>query len=138
MPEVTIYKQVKNALNLGKEHLYAFMDALPQMAWIANPNGKVTYFNKAWYTYTHMKPEQTEGWINVVHPEDSSQAIAAWNNALINGTYHIEYRIRNHNNREFNWFLEQAMPIRDEEGKIIIWFGIYTDVNNEKLHSEEP
>lgn len=137
MIDESIYKQAENALNISNGYLLEFMDALPQMAWTAGTNGKILYFNKAWYRYTGMRPNQTEGWINVIHPEDSSQVISVWNNALTTGDYHIEYRIRNIADGTFKWFLEQAMPLRDENGKVIIWFGTYTDIDDEK-QAEEP
>lgn len=134
--DVSIYKQVRNALQISNEYLTEFMDALPEMAWTANTAGKILYFNKAWYEYTGMKPNQTEGWINVIHPEDSSRIISTWNNSLTTGDYHVEYRVRNSKDGSYNWFLEQGMPIRDENGEIIMWFGTYTDIDNEKLGLE--
>jgi PAS domain S-box-containing protein len=132
----SIYKQAKNALNVSNENLLDFMDALPQMAWAAQPNGKVIYFNKAWHAYTGKARGTTEGWITTVHPEESSQVIEAWKNALQKGDYHIECRIRNGTDGSYKWFLEQGMPIRDENGKVIIWFGTYTDINDEKQDLE--
>jgi PAS domain S-box-containing protein len=132
----SIYKQAKNALDVSNENLLEFMDALPQMAWAAQPNGKVIYFNKAWHMYTCKAPGTTDGWITTVHPEESSQVIEAWKSALQKGDYHIECRIRNGADGSYKWFLEQGMPIRDENGKVIMWFGTYTDINNEKQDLE--
>lgn len=136
MMDESIYKQVKKMLHVSNEYLLDFMDALPQMAWTANAAGKILYFNKAWYEYTGMKLNQTEGWVNVIHPEDSSRIISTWNTSLSTGDYHVEYRIRNNKDGSYKWFLEQAMPIRDENGEIIIWFGTYTDIDKEKQDIE--
>ena len=128
----SIYKQAKNALKVSNERLHEFMDALPHMVWTGNSSGKILFFNKAWYAYTGMKPGQTEGWVNVVHPEDSPQVIAAWNQALLTGQYQIEHRIRNYKDGSYKWFLEQAAPILDEAGNTILWFGTFTDLSSLK------
>lgn len=132
----SIYKQAKKALSTSSEALLDFMDALPQMAWTGSPNGKILYFNKAWYNYTGMRPGPTEGWLKMVHPEDSCQVIEAWNKSLQSGDYHMECRIRNGADESYKWFLEQAMPIRDESGEVMIWFGTYTDINDDKQDLE--
>ncbi|NDK57174.1 PAS domain-containing protein [Pontibacter fetidus] len=134
--DVSIYKQVKSALDVSYKYLTEFMDALPQMCWTADTAGKILYFNKAWYAYTGMMHNQTQGWINVIYPEDSSRIIASWNNSLTTGDYHEEYRIRNSKDGSYRWFLEQAMPIRNEDNEVIIWFGTYTDIENEKQFTE--
>ncbi len=132
----SIYKQAHCALQISNEHLLEFMDALQQMAWTGSPTGKILYFNKAWYSYTGMHPGPTDGWLKMVHPEDSWHVIEAWNKSLQAGDYHMECRIRNGSDDSYKWFLEQAMPIRDENGKVIIWFGTYTDINDEKQDIE--
>ena len=135
MIDVSIYNLAKKALQQGEECLLEFLDALPQMAWTGSPSGKILYFNKAWYAYTGMKPAQTDGWVNVIHPDDSSEVISAWNTSLRTGDYHVEYRIRCSADKTYRWFLEQAMPLRDEEGAVIIWIGTYTDITDEKQHA---
>lgn len=134
--DVSIYEEAKKALNAGNEQLIQFMDALPQMAWIANINGRVLRFNCAWHQYTGMKPNQSEGWANFIHPEDCSQIITAWHNSLSLGEYHMECRIRNKEDDSYRWFLEQAMPIRNSAGTIEVWFGTYTDIEDEKQDLE--
>lgn len=133
---VSIYNLAKKALQQGEECLLEFLDALPQMAWTGSPSGKILYFNKNWYEYTGMRQGPTDGWLNYVHPEDSFQVIEAWNKSLATGDYHMECRIRRDADWSYRWFLEQAMPLRDEEGKVIIWFGTYTDITDEKQHRE--
>lgn len=122
----------------GDEHLLEFMDALPQMAWTGSPAGKILYFNNAWYEYTGMRRGlTTDGWLSAVHPEDSFAVIEAWNKSLQSGDYHMECRVRNGTDGPYKWFLEQAMPICNENGDVIIWFGTYTDIDREK-QVEEP
>ncbi|MBC5774268.1 PAS domain-containing protein [Pontibacter sp. KCTC 32443] len=130
MIDVSVYKLAEKALNKSDDHLHEFMDALPQMTWISNSGGKILYFNKAWYEYTGMHPGQTDGWVKVVHPEDSAQVIEAWRQALVSGQYHIEYRIRNHIDKAYRYFLEQAEPFRDANGNILFWFGTFTETDD--------
>ncbi|MEJ8801188.1 PAS domain-containing protein [Pontibacter sp. H249] len=137
MTDESIYNLAKKALLKGDECLMDFMDSLPQMAWTGSPSGKILYFNKGWYAYTCMPPGSTNGWLKIVHPEDSFHVIESWNKSLQAGDYHVECRLRNGADGSYKWFLEQAMPLRDENGKVVIWVGTYTDIDEEK-QSEEP
>lgn len=130
--DMSVYKQAQLAYKKSNDQLLDLLETLQQMAWVAIPNGKVVYFNRQWHNYTGMKPGQTEGWVKFIHPEDSPLAIAAWNQALTSGHYQAEYRIRNQEDGSYKWFLEQGEPITDESGKILLWIGTYTDIDDQK------
>lgn len=128
MIDVSASKQSEVALKESNARLHQLIEALPYMAWTADAKGKVLYYNQNWYSYTGMRTEQTEGWISFLHPEDSAQVLTAWIDALDTGYYQVECRVRHHLDGSYRWFLEQAVPIRDESGKIQLWLGTYTDV----------
>ena len=111
---------------------------MPQMVWATRPDGYHDFFNKQWYDYTGLDYDQTKnkGWSLAVHSDDYDRAISIWQQALDTGAvYQVEYRMRRYDG-QYRWFLARALPMRDETGKIIKWFGTCTDINDQKLASD--
>jgi PAS domain S-box-containing protein len=111
-------------------------DAIPQLVWIADKNGRAIFFNQQWARYTgmhtgSMAAEQVAE--KFVHPNDRVRTIEAWNAALQEGhVFNIEQRIRSASG-EYRWFLVRAEPYRDPHtGNIVQWFGTSTDVHDRK------
>jgi PAS domain S-box-containing protein len=114
-------------------------DAMPQMVWSTRPDGFHDYYNARWYDYTGMPAGSTDGdgWNGMFHPDDQDRAHALWSHSLASGEpYEIEYRLRRHDG-DYRWTLGRALPIRDEDGAIIRWFGTCTDIHDSKTASEE-
>jgi PAS domain S-box-containing protein len=133
MIDTSMGKHAQEALRESNERFQQLIEALPLMAWTASPSGKILHFNRNWYSYTGMPQGQTEGWINVVHPEDSAQVLTAWRKAIVTGQLlEEEYRIRDYIDGSYRWFLERAVPIQDENGKVKLWIGTYTDIHEQK------
>ncbi|GLS86211.1 hypothetical protein GCM10010873_11850 [Cypionkella aquatica] len=112
----------------------AIADAMPQMVWSARPDGAPDYYSKRWYDFTGVPLGSTDGaaWHAVFHPDDQPRALQVWQQAVTSGTpYEIEYRLRHHSG-EYHWVLGRALPVRDEAGQILRWFGTCTDINETK------
>ncbi|RYY96124.1 MAG: PAS domain S-box protein, partial [Chitinophagaceae bacterium] len=114
-------------------------DFMPQMVWAARADGYHEFFNKQWYDYTGLSYEALQGedgWAQVVHPDDQERARKLWQHALATGdTYEVESRFRDKEGN-FRWFLGRALPMRDESGAIVKWFGTCTDINDNKLMND--
>ncbi len=113
-------------------------EAVPEIIWTATPRGETDFFNQKCYDYTGMTLEQLcgTGWKSIVHPDDLAATLGRWENALeVGEPYEIEYRLRGKDGI-YRWFLGRANPIRDGSGKIIKWFGITTDIEDQK-HNQE-
>ncbi|WP_242926520.1 PAS domain-containing protein [Pontibacter vulgaris] len=131
-------RQAEQDLKESDARFLHLIEVLPHMAWTAEPSGKILHFNQNWYSFTGMPEGQTEGWISVIHPEDSAAVLTAWYEALASGqTYEIEYRILNYLENEYKWFLERGVPMHDENGNIKLWFGTYTDIDDQKQALEK-
>jgi PAS domain S-box-containing protein len=110
-------------------------DTMPQMVWSTRPDGFHDYYNARWYEFTGMPPGSTdgEGWNGMFHPDDQAGAWARWRHSLETGEpYEIEYRLRDAQGA-YRWTLGRALPIRDEDGAIIRWFGTCTDIHDQKM-----
>jgi PAS domain S-box-containing protein len=115
----------------------AMIETIPQIVWIADARGGVTYFNQRWYDYTGQQERDAlgEGWIAAVHPDDATKALSAWRDARNSGSFEIEYRLRNKDGN-YNWFVGRASPERDADGSISRWLGTCTDVEAQHAQIE--
>lgn len=134
-------ERVKAARRLAEseQRFRTLADTMPQMVWSTRPDGYHDYYNARWYEFTGVPDGSTdgEGWNELFHPDDRERAWSAWRLSLQTGDpYHIEYRLRHHNG-EYRWVLGRALPIRDDGGMIIRWFGTCTDIHEAKLVAQE-
>lgn len=114
-------------------------DTVPEIIWTANPDGYKDYFNNNWYKYTGLDYDNSKGWKwkDIIHPDDVKKTIDKWNNSIITGeNYEAIYRKKDKDGT-FNWFLGRALPLRDDEGKIVKWFGTSTNIDAQKKAEEE-
>ncbi|BGP26314.1 histidine kinase HHK6p [Rhodotorula toruloides] len=123
----------------GKEGYFKqILDNLPQLIWTTSKLGSHTYYNKVWYDYTGLEPEQSLGlgWQSPFHPDDMPNTLKAWSHSLETGEpYAVEYRCRRYDG-EWRWMLGRALPYRDADGAIQGWFGTCTDFD-ELYHMRE-
>lgn len=114
------------------------VDAIPVLAWYATPDGHIPWYNQRWLDYTGKTlAEQTGwGWESVHDPTDLPRVVAKWKAALESGKpWEDEFRLRRHDG-QFRWFLSRATPLRDESGRVVRWFGINVDIDEQKRDAE--
>ncbi|UYZ57859.1 PAS domain-containing protein [Hymenobacter latericus] len=114
-------------------------ESIPDMLWIARPDGSITYFNKRWSEYTGITLEEglEWGWGPAMHPDDLSATIAALNRSLQSGQpYEKEFRMKSRTG-EYRWFMGRGLPLLDAEGHILQWFGTCTDIHEQHLLREQ-
>jgi len=116
----------------------ALAEAIPQIIWIADSTGKTTYINKRWYQMTGTSEDEEfgDGWIEAVHPDDRGPLDEKWQGCMRTGeTFEIEYRLHDAA-KGYRWYLDRAVPLRDEHGVIHQWFGTCTDIEEQKLYQQ--
>ena len=122
-------------VELSKEQdLRHLADVLPQLVWIARPDGYIHYYNQSCLDYTGMTREQLEGWgwQHVLHPDEVEIKLRLWAESLRTGQpFEIEYRLKK-SDGSYRWHLGRALPFRDEQGQIVRWFGTSTDIEAQK------
>ena len=127
------------ALRDSEAKFRTIADAMPQMVWSTLPDGYHDYYNQQWYEFTGMPEGSTDGeeWNGMFHPDDQPRAWEAWQQSLDSGkTYEIQYRLR-HRSGGYRWVLGRALPVRDDEGRIIRWMGTCTDIDDQKMAEDE-
>ncbi|WP_182113871.1 MULTISPECIES: sensor domain-containing diguanylate cyclase [unclassified Actinotalea] len=115
------------------------VSTLPQIVWVARPDGYHTYFNQQWLDYTGLTLAESlgDGWNPPFHPDDRPLSRRLWAEATRTGQpYEIEYRLRRHDG-VYRWMLGRAVPMRDDTGAIVKWFGTCTDIEDLKAALEE-
>src|SRR5215217_2890386 len=114
------------------------LESLPRLVWMTRSDGHHVFFNRRWYAYTGLTPEQSlgDGWRQVFHPDDLEEAGKRWAHSLRTGEpYEVEFRCRRHDGA-WHWMLGRASPLRDSEGHILRWLGTTTDIEDPKRASE--
>ncbi|WP_138504472.1 PAS domain-containing protein [Spirosoma lacussanchae] len=140
--EVTIQQQLiaTNEELVDSIRQFTFVtDFMPQMVWATQPDGTHDFYNRQWFAFTGLTPDQSmgEGWSTVLHPDDVARTQAIWQHCLQTGDpYEIEYRMRRHDGA-YRWLLARALPMRDagadgQPGPILRWFGTCTDIHDQK------
>lgn len=122
------------ALKVSEERLQTLSDAVPQLIWTNNHAGVANYFNKRWYEYSGLTPEQSAGlgWQAIVHQDDAPFSNAKWRQALVDGkVFETEYRLRAAKGN-YRWFIGRNVPLYSEDGKVSGWFGSATDIDDLK------
>ena len=133
-------KLAEAALRQSEQGFRLMADAVPQIVWITDAQGRVEFFNKQWSNYTGVPYEPTtaaEVAASFVHPQDGARTMEAFNEARRNGSvFSVEHRIRSAAGT-YRWFLVRAEPYRDPQtGEIIRWFGASVDIHDRKQAEE--
>ncbi len=132
--DITARKRAEAAIHESEEKLRLLADTIPQLAWMANPDGEIFWYNRRWYEYTGTTAEEMRGWgWQSVHAPDRLDAVLErWRQSLATGEpFDMVFPIRGADG-EFHPFLTRVNPLRDEHGRILYWFGTNTDISEIK------
>ncbi len=125
-------EELARRLRESEDKFQVMAESIPQLAWSARPDGHIDWFNRRWYTYTGSDPDLMEGhgWKSVLDPDLLEEAMANWTIALRTGDpFDMQFPLRRHDG-VFRWHLTRALPVRDDSGAILRWFGTNTDVHD--------
>ncbi|EFH86637.1 PAS domain S-box protein [Ktedonobacter racemifer] len=132
-------KRAQQQLKTSEENWRVLAETVPQLVWTTLPDGLVEYWSQRWYAYTGSSFEHALGheWSQFLHPDEYQHTLTVWHHALETGKpYEIEYRLKEGQTGEYRWFLARGMPVRDEAGQIVKWFGTCTDIDEHKRMEE--
>lgn len=137
MLDVTSLKEAQSEIVKSTETTRFIADAIPQLLWISNTEGEITFFNQKWFGYTDKTFEDlAKGFEEYVHPQDLEESIRRWNESLSTGNrFEREHRIRRKNGKYY-WFLAKAEAKRNEEGEISLWIMTHTNIHEQKTNEE--
>ncbi|HEX2670343.1 MAG TPA: ATP-binding protein [Polyangiaceae bacterium] len=131
-------RDAQRRASTSEEQLRSLVETMPQMSWISNARGEITFRNKRWREYTGLSLEPDDpGWRDAVHPDTASRLYSDWGEALKNKhPFEIEAQFRRADG-EYRWFLARAVALFDNAGNVISWMGTCTDIHDQKTLHEE-
>ncbi len=110
------------------------LDSIPACVWTALPDGSNAYVNSRFVAYTGMAPEEMcgTGWHRATHPDDLERHNAKWLASAASGQpLEDEVRVRRADG-QYQWHLQRGVPLRDQAGKIVKWYGVLTNIEDRK------
>ncbi|BAY90480.1 MULTISPECIES: hybrid sensor histidine kinase/response regulator [unclassified Tolypothrix] len=138
--EIAERQRILEILRQSEERYRYLAEAIPQLVWTTNSQGECDYFNQKWYEYTGLTFEESlgSGWVTALHPDDVQNAYEVWINAVNSGTlYENEYRFKRASDDTYRWQLARGLPLKDEQGVVVKWFGTCTDIQEQKQIQQE-
>jgi PAS domain S-box-containing protein len=132
-------KEAEKYILKSAEHIHFLTDTMPQKVWTASADGLVTYMNAPWIEYSGISVEEFKklGWPSITHPDDLATCHEKWKHSVNTGEpYENEHRFRR-SDGEYRWHLTRCTPQKNEFGKIILWVGTDTDIDDKKRAEEE-
>ena len=127
------------ALKISEARFHTLADAMPQLVWTAHPDGAIHWYNQGWYRYTGTTPAQMEGWgwQNVHDPEVLPSVMTRWQASIATGDpFEMTFPLRGADGL-FRPFLTRVMPQKDDQGRVIQWYGTNTDVDELRRAEEK-
>lgn len=136
--DITERKSTEEALRRSEEQFRVFGNSIQNLAWIADGDGWIFWYNDRWYEYTGTTLEEMQGWgwEKVHHPDHIDRVLAfvkeAWKR---DEPWELVFPLRSHTG-SYRWFLTRAVPVKNAEGKIYNWIGTNTDIHD-KMELEQ-
>ncbi len=132
--DISSRKQVEQALSESEQRFRSLIEVIPQQVWTADPEGNICFVNQRTVDYFGVPAGQIygSGWESLIHPEDLEDVRCRWRRVVSEGTlYEVQFRLRRKDGN-YRWHLGVAMPMRDDQGRIVQWFGASTDISSSK------
>ncbi len=127
------------SLKQSNERFRMLADNIQNLAWMAEPDGYIYWYNKRWYEYTGTTPKDMEGWgwQSVHDPDVLPQVMEGWQASLKTGKpFDMSFPIKGADGK-FRMFLTRVMPVKDQTGKLVHWTGTNTDISEQKEAEEQ-
>jgi PAS domain S-box-containing protein len=131
--DITERKRAEEAVKQAEDRIRLIIETIPTMAWSLRPDGVLDFLNQRWLDYTGLSLEEAiEEPTRTVHPEDLPRVMEKWEAAKATSeAYEDEMRLRRADG-EYRWFLIRIVPLRNDQGNVVKWYGASTDIEDRK------
>ncbi len=135
--ENTERRQIEERASRAERELRLLVDTIPVLAVRYRADGFMEFRNKHWRDYTGLSQDNLEGfrWGGALHPDDVEMVEREWRAHIATGEpFELEQRMRRADG-EYRWHWCRRVPLHDEAGKVINWYGVAFDIDDRK-HAE--
>ncbi|HVH88114.1 MAG TPA: sigma 54-interacting transcriptional regulator [Terriglobales bacterium] len=128
----------EEVLSDRKLWLREVIDTIPVQIWSGPADGTLDFCNARWRDELglNLNGLQGDGWQEMLHPDDKARVLQAWNDSVRTGQPYEQQERHRMANGEYRWFLCRGLPLRDEHGNVVGWFGSNTDIHERKVAEE--
>lgn len=128
-------RRIEEALRERELELRTLADNIPQLAWIADRDGWIYWYNRRWFDYTGTTLADCAGWgwKRVHHPDHVDRVVEGFRDAIQREHEWEDTFPLRAKEGHYRWFLSRAMPVRDEHGRVQRWFGTNTDITEQRF-----
>jgi PAS domain S-box-containing protein len=133
-------KRAQDEVRANELRLREMTETIPEMLWSATSEGAIDYCNARFLEYTGFSAGDlmADGWQRTIHPDDASRVAPVWTSSVRTGApYRVEVRTFHAADRTYRWCLVSALPLLDQQGRILKWHGTIQDVHDWKLADEK-
>ncbi|WP_315788849.1 PAS domain S-box protein [Fischerella sp. JS2] len=130
--DISDRKRAERELQESEARFRTLADNISQFAWMADENGWIFWYNQRWFDYTGTTLAEMEGWgwQKVHHPDHVEGVVEKFRHCVETGeTWEDTFPLRGKDG-QYRWFLSRAVPVLDEQGKVLRWFGTNTDITD--------
>jgi len=127
-------KEAEEALQSSERNLSLIINAIPALIHTTRPDGYIDYFNQRWLEYVGCPLSDVEGWkwTTRIHTDDLQGILDKWRACLASGEiFEYETRVRRADG-QYRWMFHRKVPLRDEHGHIVRWYGTSLDIEDRK------
>lgn len=141
LQDITTQALAIKKIEENEKQLRTMVETIPEIAWVASPDGPYNFYNKKFYEYTGMNEEEAGKdwkWKSIVHPEMFEERNKSWEHSLKTGEdFYFESLLKRHSDQTYRWHISRATAIKNDKGEITLWAGISSDIHEQKLFAQE-
>ncbi|MEZ4314503.1 MAG: CheR family methyltransferase [Polyangiaceae bacterium] len=132
LQDITERNRWERASREAERRSREMLDSMPQLVWTCAPDGTRDFVSRQWIDYTGVPAERNLGlgWLETVHPDDRAAVMEAWKQGVSSGdTIDLKLRLQSAEGA-YRWFRSRAVPLRDDESRVVKWIGTSTDIHD--------
>jgi formate hydrogenlyase transcriptional activator len=132
-------RRAQEAVRKTEQELRTIIETIPAFVWTAGPDGALEFITESWFERMDQSHEEVLGWAwtSLIHPDDRTRMVENWRSAVATG-HPFEQEMRGHDGKgNYRWLVTRAVPLRDETGTVIRWYGTLTDIDDRKRAERE-
>jgi PAS domain S-box-containing protein len=135
--DVTARRRMEEVLRQRELEFRSLAESIPQLVWIADKAGSIYWYNQRWFDFTGTRQADVEGdgWQRVHHPDHVHRVTEKFRAAIAREEVWEDTFPMRGKDGIYRWFLSRAVPVRDDAGQVVRWFGTNTDVTEQRFLS---